>query len=59
MSAAEQFKAAVPSECGPDQGWRGGLERSRARRGVVRQVSAAPLPAEKLKSNSWAKNSGG
>ena len=33
MSAAEQFKAAVTSVSGPDQGWRGGLERSRAGRG--------------------------
>jgi len=33
MSAAEQFKAAVTSEAVPLQGWRGGLERSSARRG--------------------------
>lgn len=26
-SAAEPFKAAVTSVSGPDQGWRGGLER--------------------------------
>jgi len=30
MSAAEQFKGAVTSASGPAQGWRGGLERSRA-----------------------------
>lgn len=30
MSAAEPFKAAVPSESGRDQRWRGSLERSRA-----------------------------
>lgn len=32
MSAAEQFKTAVTTVSGPDQGWRGGLERSLARR---------------------------
>ena len=30
MSAVERFKTAVTSVSGPDQGWRGGLERSRA-----------------------------
>ncbi len=34
MSAARQFKAAVTSASGPDQGWLGGLEQSRARWGV-------------------------
>jgi len=40
MSAAEQFKGAVPSVSGPAQGgWRGALERSRARRGgAVRRL---------------------
>ncbi len=32
MSGAEQFKAAVPERSGPTD-WRGGLERSGARRG--------------------------
>lgn len=31
MSAAKPFKTAVTSVSGPDQGWRGGLERSHAR----------------------------
>ena len=31
MSASEQFKSAVTGEAFPTQGWRGGLERSRAR----------------------------
>jgi len=33
MSAAEPFKTAVTSVSDPHQGWRGGLERSRARPG--------------------------
>ena len=32
MSAAEQFKDGVPERSGPKD-WRGGLERSHARRG--------------------------
>ncbi len=32
MSGAEQFTAAVPERSGPTD-WRGGLERSGARRG--------------------------
>jgi len=35
MSAAEQFRGAVTSASAPVQGWRGGLERSRARRGEM------------------------
>ena len=34
MSGAEQFTAAVPERSGPTD-WRGGLERSGARRGRV------------------------
>jgi hypothetical protein len=42
MSAAEQFKAAVTSEAFPIQGWRGGLERSHARRGRSGWVLGLP-----------------
>jgi len=42
MSAAEQFKAAVTSASAPGQGWRGGLERSRARRGRRGGGESAP-----------------
>jgi len=38
MSGAEQFKAAVPERSGPTD-WRGGLERSGARRGRVGRLA--------------------
>ncbi len=38
-SAAEPFKNAVTSESDPDQGWCGGLERRRARRGAGGDVN--------------------
>ncbi len=38
MSDAEQFKSAVPERSGPTD-WRGGLERSGARRGRVGRFS--------------------
>lgn len=41
MSGAEQFTAAVPERSGPTD-WRGGLERSGARRGRV--GDELPLP---------------
>jgi hypothetical protein len=40
MSGAEQFTAAVPERSGPTD-WRGGLERSGARRGRVGGLAAA------------------
>jgi hypothetical protein len=62
MSGAEQFKAAVPEQSGPTD-WRGGLERSGARRGRVGRSAgggpcgwtAIPRPrfarARKIKGN--------
>jgi hypothetical protein len=44
MSAAKQFKPAVTSEAVPIQGWRGGLERSRARWGIVVFLVRGKLP---------------
>jgi hypothetical protein len=38
MSGAEQFKSAVPERSGPTD-WRGGLERSGARRGRVGRLA--------------------
>ena len=43
MSGAEQFKAAVPEQSGPTD-WRGGLERSGARRGRVGRFSGRGGP---------------
>src|SRR5712692_8069628 len=62
MSGAEQFTAAVPERSGPTD-WRGGLERSGARRGRVGRSAgvahagwtAIPRPrfarARKIKGN--------
>ena len=66
MSDAEQFTAAVPERSGP-RDWRGGLERSGARRGsdclqcqpvqlVLAMITAPPLAqaAEKREGRSRA-----
>ncbi|GEM_PF-2978739 len=39
MSGGQQFKAAVTSASGVDQGWRGGLEGSLATGGMRRGTS--------------------
>jgi hypothetical protein len=56
MSGAEQFKADVTSVSGPDQGWRGGLERSRARGAAsnVGQENGMSVKARPLKANRLA-----
>jgi hypothetical protein len=53
-SAAQQFKATVTSVSGPGQGWRDGLERSRAKSRLRRTISRA---AARCKNQEMSKKS--
>lgn len=53
MSAVERFKTAVTSVSGPDQGWRGGLERSRAMGGWAAKERR---PAEPRTGRLWVRS---